>query len=166
MLRAWASALNKTAVRVGLIVTGAVATVAFGPLSAFGAYMLVLAVFSDAPDRYHFIGWSIVGAGGLLGMIGAWVRLLAPNRVFRGSRALRWVTACALGAGVVVTGLTFVGVIWKPGDVMAWLMLPATAIGIFLLGATLGEVRSNSALVSDTSSSPLRAQGGAAQRRR
>ena len=144
MFRAWSNALQNRKLRGLLVAVGVLATIAFAPMSVFGAYMLVLSLFSDAQDRYHFVGWSLVGTGGLLGMAGAWVRLLVPSTRFQGSALLKWGTVAALVAGVLVAGLTFTGVLRNPANALAWLMAPALVVGVFLLGATIGEVRSNS----------------------
>lgn len=149
MLRAWAIALQDRKLRGLLLAVGVLATIAFGPMSAFGAYVLVMSLLSDASDRYHFIGWSVVGTGGVIGISGAWVRLLVPSQRFQTSAWLKWGTAAALAAGVLVATLTFTGVLRNPSNVMAWLMVPALAIGVFLLGATIGEVRSNRTVETD-----------------
>jgi hypothetical protein len=149
MFRAWSIAMESRKVRGLLLLVGVLATVAFGPLSVFGAYLLVMAVLSDAPDRFHFIGWSIVGAGGVIGMAGAWVRLLVPGVHFQSRPLLKWLTVAALAAGVLVAALTFAGVLRNPANLMAWLMVPALVVGVFLLGATIGEVRSNSTIERD-----------------
>lgn len=154
MLRACATALQDRKVRALLIAVGVLATIAFGPMSVFGAYVLIAALLSDAPDRYHFIGWSIVGTGGVIGIVGGWVRLLVPSQQFQANALLKWGTATALAAGLLVAALTFTGVLRNAANVMAWLMVPALAIGVFLLAATIGEVRSNPTAETDAKLPP------------
>src|SRR5207302_4329063 len=112
-------------VRGLLLLVGVLATVAFGPMSVLGAYLLVMALVSDAPDRFYFMGWSIVGAGGFMGIVGAWVRLLVPGLHFQTRPLLKWHTVAALGAGVLVAAFTFSSALRNPANLMAWLMVPA-----------------------------------------
>lgn len=149
MLRTWSIALQGRKIRGLLVAVGLLATIAFSPMSVFGAYMLIMSLLSDAPDRYRFIGWGVVGAGGVIGIAGAWVRLLVPSNRFQASAPLKWGTAVALAIGVLVAGLTFSGVARNPANVMAWLMAPALIVGVLLLGATIGEVRSNPTIERD-----------------
>jgi hypothetical protein len=66
MLRHWANALANPKARITLLLLGVLATVALGPMSVFGAYMLLMSLFSEAQDKYHFLGWSLVGTAALL----------------------------------------------------------------------------------------------------
>lgn len=149
MFRTWSIALQNRKLRGLLIAVGVLATIAFAPMSVFGAYMLVVSLSSDSPDRYHFIGWSLVGTGGVLGIAGAWVRLLVSSQKFQANGLLKWATVAALAAGLLVAGVTFSAVLRNPANLLAWLMAPALVVGLFLLGATLGEVRSNSTIERD-----------------
>jgi hypothetical protein len=143
MFHTWSNAMQNRKVRGLLLLIGLLATVAFGPMSVLGVYLLATDLQSDAPDRFHFIGWSIVGSGGVLGITGGWLRLLVAGTYFQTHPVLKWLTVAALGAGVLVAALIFSRALWNPADLMAWLMVPTLVVGVFLLGATVGEVRSN-----------------------
>lgn len=149
MFIAWSRALQNRKLWSFLVVVGVLATIAFAPMSVFGAYMLLTSLGSDAPDRWHFIGWSVVGTGGLLGIAGAWTRLLVSGSRFQASGILKWGTVACLAAGVFIAGFTFTAVFRNPANALAWLMVPALVVGVFLLGATIGEVRSNSTIERD-----------------
>jgi hypothetical protein len=112
-------------------------------MSMFGAYILVVTFLSDTPDRFHFLGWSVVGTGGLIGIAGAWMLLLIPRRMRQENPLLKWVTAVALLIGVGVAASVLAGTVSDPENPVVWLMAPALIIGVFLLGATLGEGHSN-----------------------
>lgn len=143
MFRAWSRALENRKLRGLLVAIGVLATIAFAPISILGAYMLLVSLGSEAPDRWHFNGWNVVGAGGLLGIVGAWTRLLVSGSRFQANGLLKWGTVACLAAGVIVAGLTFTAVLHNPASALAWLMAPALVVGVFLLGATIGEVHAN-----------------------
>ena len=138
MFSSWAAAMENTKVRVLLLLVGLLATLALAPMSAFGTYMLLVTLISDAPDGYQFLVWSIVGTGGLIGLIGAWVRLLVPGRHFESSRTLKWITSGALGAGVLISGFMFFVSARSPMNPIIWFAGATLAIGVFLFGATVG----------------------------
>jgi hypothetical protein len=150
MLRAWSIALHNRKIRASLLLFVVLATVAFGPISAFGVYILLIGMFSDARDLFHLIAWGMVGSGGVIGIAGAWVRLLVRQTHFQTRPGLKWATAGSLAAGLLAAAFTFTGVLRNSADLMAWLMLPALAVGVFLLGATVGEVRPDSAISRGT----------------
>jgi hypothetical protein len=133
MLHSWADALANVKVRVTLLLLGVLATVALGPMSVFGAYLLATSFVSDAQDKYMFLGWSVVGTGGVIAITAAWVRLLVPRRYFQERALLRWATAVGLAIGLGIACL----LLFNPA--MAWLVVLTIPIGVFLLGATLGE---------------------------
>lgn len=149
MLRAWSVAMEKKTVRASLLLAGVLATVAFGPLSAFGVYVLVAGMTAQARDNLHLIAWGVIGIGGVIGIAGAWARLLVPGTHFQTRPLLKWATAASLAVGLLVAAFTFTGVLRDPSDLMSWLMLPTLAVGVFLLGATIGEVRSDSPIDGD-----------------
>lgn len=154
MFIAWSRILKNKKLRWSLVAICVPGTMAFAPMSIIGAYMLLTSFVSDAPDRWHLIGWSIVGTGGVLGIVGAWVRLLISSSCFQSSGLLKWGTVVCLAAGVLVAGLTFSAVLFNPAYVFGWVMAPAIVFGVFLLGATLGEVRSNNSLKADVPDGP------------
>jgi hypothetical protein len=135
MFERWATALSNPKVKAALLLLGVVASVALVPLSLFGPYVVVMSVFSDAPDRFMFLGWSVVGTGGLLAIAAGWVRLLIPRRHSQECPALKWATAFSLAIGLLIA----VSLLFNPG--MAWLVAGTIPVGVFLLGATLGEPR-------------------------
>jgi len=126
MLRAWSIAMEKRTVRVALLLFGILATIAFGPVSAFGAYVLLVGMTTQARDNFHLIGWGVIGIGGVIGIAGAWARLLVSGTHLQTKPLLKWVTAASLAVGLLVTAFTFTGV--------------------FLLGATISEVRADSTI--------------------
>jgi hypothetical protein len=133
VFKRWADAVSNPKAKAALLLIAVVGTVALVPLSLFGPYVLVMSVFSDAPDRYMFLGWSMVGTGGLLAIAAGWVRLLIPRRYFQEHPALKWTTVFSLMIGLFIA----VSLLFNPG--MAWLVAATIPVGIFLLGATLGE---------------------------
>jgi hypothetical protein len=88
MLKRWADVLASPNVRIILGLIGVVGTVALAPMSVFGAFMLATSLFSDAQDKWMFLGWSLVGTGAVIAIVAAWVRLLVPRRHFQ-QRPLR-----------------------------------------------------------------------------
>jgi len=139
MLSSWAKAITRKEVRAALLLIGLVATIAYGPISVLGAYLLIASIFSSAPDRFMMLGWSIVGTGGFIGLISAWVRIVVPSNRFRESSLLKWLTTLGLAIGVAgpATILYFSAVYLS--NPMFWLMFSVVGVGIFLIGATIGE---------------------------
>ena len=82
MLRIWAATLQRTTVRILLFAVGLLATIVLGP-------MLIMDLFSGASDEYQFLGWSVVDAGGLAGIVGAWLRVLVLLRIGAARRLAR-----------------------------------------------------------------------------
>lgn len=136
MLNRWADVLAGPKLRLLLVLIGIVATVALGPMSAFGAYMLVTSLFSDAQDKWIFLGWSVVGTGGVIALVAAWARLLVPRRHFQKRPLLKWGTASGLAVGLAIAMLLL------RNPAMAWLVALTIPVGTFLLGATIGETSS------------------------
>jgi hypothetical protein len=149
MLRAWSIAIRNRRFRIPLLLVGVLATVAFGPVSAFGVYVLIIGMLSNERDLLHVLGWGIAGVAGVIGIAGTWVRLLVPGPQFQTHPPLKWATAAALAAGMLAAAFVFTGVLRNHTDLMAWLTLPVFAAGVFLLGATIGEKRSNSTIERD-----------------
>lgn len=149
MFRAWSVALRRTEVRGLLLIVGVFATLAFAPMAAIGVQLVFAMLQSSAPDRFQSIGWGIAGAGGMTGILGAWVRLLLSPERFSAHPVLKWLTVTALALGVVAAGITFAGVLSRPANLLAWLMAPPLIIGVFLLGATLGEGRAGGTVERD-----------------
>jgi low affinity Fe/Cu permease len=136
MFQRWANVLSKWQVRGALMLIGVVATVALGPMSIFGAYMLVTTPLSDAQDKYMLLGWSLVGTGGVIAIAAAWVRLLVARRHFQERPILKWSTVAGLTIGLAIA------VLLLRNPAMAWLVALTIPVGVFLLGATLGETKS------------------------
>jgi hypothetical protein len=130
VLRESSVLLERPPVRAAFIAVGAFATLALAPLSTFGAFMLASAPFSNAPDRYQSIGWWAIGFCGLLGLVGAWLRVLMPGRHFAALLWLRVLTALLLCIGLA--GALLMGA-WLP----VWGAITFVC-GVFLLAATLG----------------------------
>ena len=54
-------------------------------MSAFGTYLLVEGMISDASDRFIMLGWSLAGTGGLIGIAAGWVRVIVSSERLRKS---------------------------------------------------------------------------------
>jgi hypothetical protein len=80
-----------------------------------------------------FLGWSLVGTGGVFAIVAAWVRLLVPRRHFQQRPLLKWGTALGLAIGLAIA------ILLLRNPAMAWLVALTIPIGVFLLGATIGE---------------------------
>ncbi|HYC35289.1 MAG TPA: hypothetical protein VEC19_02620 [Usitatibacter sp.] len=138
MLRAWAKQADRVEVRALLAFFGIFGTIALAPLAGFGTYMLILTPFSSADDRYHFLGWSIVGTFGLFGIVAAWLRVLVPSRIFAAHPVLFWATVTGLTSGLCIGILFMVPALFGRFNAMAAMAFIPVVIGVFLLGATLG----------------------------
>jgi hypothetical protein len=139
MFEAWTRALDKPVVRIILFTFGLVATAVFAPISTFGATLL----FLNAPHTLKDLGWPLLGLAGLLGIIGAWVRLLTPRTRIERSKILKIaiyillfpsiVLSCFLLFYLILNGISFI-------SMFGVISLP---IGVFLLGATIGAQSKN-----------------------
>jgi len=136
----WARQIDRVEVRMIFVLAGIFVTILLGPMSVFGAYMLVTLPLSDAPDRFHFLGWSVVGMAGFIAIIAAWLRVLVPSRIFRAKRVLRLITMAGLTFGILVAALLFMGAVLvpEPFNPLAFASGIALIGGIFLWGATIG----------------------------
>ena len=144
MFSAWAKQIDRVEVRMIFVFIGIFVTIFLGPMAAFGAYMLATSLFSDAPDRFHFFGWGIVGMTGVVALIAAWLRVLVPSRVFRAKKFLRMITVLGLTFGTLVGALMFMGAVMVPEPFNPLALASGTAVvgGIFLWGATIGAAES------------------------
>jgi hypothetical protein len=139
MLRSWATLASNTGMRLALVTIGILATIALGPISAFGLYMLVTAPFSDAADRYQSFGWWVLGGAAMVSLVGAWMRVLIRPEGFRSSAFLRWLTCVLLVPGIAAAVLIVAAAVRGQESVLVFIAIPSLATAIFLFGATLGE---------------------------
>ncbi|MFO1408521.1 MAG: hypothetical protein U1F08_13470 [Steroidobacteraceae bacterium] len=136
MLQRWADLLATPEAKIPLGLVGVLATIVLGPMSLLGIYLLQGSIVSDAPDKYMFLGWSVVGTVGTIAIAAAWVRILVPRRYFQQWPALKWATTFGLSLGLVIA------VLLLRNQAMVWFVAPTIPIGVFLIGATIGERRS------------------------
>lgn len=142
MFESWAFALNSKKIRWTLITLGVFTTIPFASLSITAAmYFTYLSKFS-----METIGLGIFGFGSLLAIAAAWTRLILAPQKFQQSAWLRRITALGLALGIILDLAMLSGMITKETTnpkfgVIGWLLLLTLPIGIFLLGATIGEKR-------------------------
>lgn len=134
VLRAWSRTLNRPVAKIFFIVIAALGSIALGPTSIFFVQSAL-----EKPNRPVSM-FALMAIGGLLGLTGAWLRLLLPARYFQASSFLRNTTGALLGCGCLTAAAwtLVIGVKLSPFPAV---LLPAflLATGIFLLGATIGE---------------------------
>ena len=135
MLSALAAVVDRKAVRIGLILFGAITTIALAPMALLGAY----ATIASTLEGRATVWWGgIAGLGGIIGFVGAWSRVLCSSARFRASPALRISTSLALVVGVLAAGILFFSTAGGPDNPAAWLFVGLATLGILLLGATVG----------------------------
>src|SRR5258708_14718520 len=130
MLRAWAAAMSNPMVRAGLVLLGVPLTLVLGFFAVLGTSAMLAE--SNFPA-------GVLGVGGLIGIAGAWMRLVVPGHKLRASPGLLWGTAFGLVVGMVIAAWMTFWLLYDLRTVLPWLAACAFVIGVFLLGATVGE---------------------------
>jgi hypothetical protein len=141
MFRAWADVLSSRRVRYAFVLFGVISSVALVPLSLIGASYAISALADISRAPIGAIEVALMGIAGILGIAAAWVRILVPRHKFKASGLLRWLTAGALVPGIVVAGLWCLPIIDNPLELILWAAVAVFAMGVFLLGATIGETK-------------------------
>ena len=126
--------------RMILVAIGLLPTLVLGTLAAYGLYFTVPRN-SEASNGWYF--WILIPSLlGAIGLIAAWVRVIVSPRMFQKSSLLRILVIVGLGVGLLISIFYALG---SPiTSLFFWFMITISMIGIFLIGATLGEgIRSN-----------------------
>lgn len=150
--RKWASIADKLIIRTVLFFLGLLVTVSFGGAALLGVQVTLLEGEATSVSSGWY--WWIVtqSISGLIAILAAWVRILISSKVLQGSRLLRFVITTCLGVGVLVS-LFLTGLSISSSSIIdpfLWVYMTMTFLGIFLMGATIGEgERSNNRLQSD-----------------
>jgi hypothetical protein len=130
----WSRILAKRPVRGALIATGALASIILIPFASSGAILGGQALL----DGYIDLGTvraTMLGVGGLFGVLAAWVRVLAEDRKLTDVPWLWWAVLLGLLCGNVSAVVVLSAA--DHGFVIG-LFVVAIAIGVFLMGATIG----------------------------
>ena len=150
--RKWASIADKLIIRAVLFFLGLLVTVSFGGAALLGVQVTLLEGEATSVSSGWY--WWIVtqSISGLIAILAAWVRILISSKVLQGSRLLRFVITTCLGVGVLIS-LFLTGLSISSSSIIdpfLWVYMTMTFLGIFLMGATIGEgERSNNRLQSD-----------------
>lgn len=137
MGRAFAVVIDRRSVRIALVVVGSIVTVALGPLAAAGAYGSLVSLFQGQMTS-EFIADGLAGLGGIVGLVGAWCRVILPTSRFRGSPILLALTSASIAIGVLAAAIVFFVHSAGPANPAAWWFVAISALGVVLLLATLG----------------------------
>lgn len=133
-----ANFMDRTPVRVAVLCVVLAATLGFAPWAFYGASVGLEAYLRGVgPDGPGQTGLFWVGVGGLLGMAGAWIRLLYRADQLRGLPGLRYAAAVALGAGTVTAFALLVGVGPNLAEPKFWMYAATTLVAGSLFLATL-----------------------------
>jgi hypothetical protein len=139
MTRALASAVDRRAVRIGLVIIGVIVTVGLGPMAAFGTYAALAPLLEgQITDSSQFMASGIAGLAGVIGLVGAWCRVLLSTARFQTSPALLALTSAALGIGIAAAIAVFFVHSGGPYNLAAWSLIALAILGAILLAATLG----------------------------
>ena len=134
--------LEKKTIKIALILYCVVVTLVFGPMAIFGIYVFGLYLASQVlipaqtNDLQTMAAIGLLGAGGLVGLVGAWVSILLPSVQIQASRWLRRYLLASLSIGVV-TAAYLTRNFGPNNQFILWLSLVSGVIGLALLGAIL-----------------------------
>jgi hypothetical protein len=137
MLHAWATSLNDRWVRVGLIFVGIPLTLVLGAFSVIGITTVV-----DTSSYPGQIGEIAMSVGGLIGLTAGWFRFAMSSERLKSSSGRYWAVVAGLIVGNIVAGWMAVGLFDGLRIILPWFAAIALVVGVYLLGATVGE-RSN-----------------------
>jgi MFS family permease len=86
------------------------------------------------------LAWTfLLGVGGIMSLLAAWVRVAVKNEVLQRSRRTFVFTLSGLAVGVALGVLILTGWVGAPlDDSLFWVFLTVTLVGCFLLAATIG----------------------------
>jgi hypothetical protein len=113
-----------------LFLAGLFATIGFAPVAALLTFFFV----ADP-----LLGWTFAGPAGLAGIIGGWLRLWLPGARFQSSPTLTLTTIILLGFGILGACIGFFVSARGEASYIVFFTPPCVAVGVFLLGATVGE---------------------------
>jgi len=137
ILKKCANLLAKPKARVALILVGLVPTVVLGSLATQGLFVVV----AEVPFTEETAGWywwiAVPSILGCIGLVSAWIRLLVPPIKFKEHLYLRVVVVLGISAGLSIS--LFYGLGSPVTSPFFWAMAGISMIGIFLIGATVGE---------------------------
>lgn len=128
--------------KVLFIGLGAIATVFFLPYAAVATFALAGCVLTCSQIDFNTISVFLLGPCGLLGLGGAWLRVMFPVQRFQASRKLRAVTAIFLSSGLIVSTVLLTVFLHDKKWGLVGVFAVSFLLGTFLLVATFGEVAS------------------------
>lgn len=131
MLIRWARAIAKPWTRAILLAIGLPLTLPLGFFAVVGATTIA------SPDVGDWKS-AASGFGGLLGLASAWARVFIPSQRFKTSALLFWATTVGLVIGLATAVLITSFFAYGTYPLLPTLAAVALAVGIFLLGATIG----------------------------
>jgi hypothetical protein len=130
-----AAAVDSWWFRMPVLLAALAATVALGPWMLLGAMLTPSILVDGEAVAASSLVASLLGAGGLLGLLGLWLALLLPGRVLAKRPRLRIGVTALLAAGIAAAlgGAAYlaIGGVW--GAAMMLLLLSAAG-GVILAG--------------------------------
>jgi hypothetical protein len=130
-----AHVLDQRAVTIALILVNGVLTVLLVPLAVLGISFGVSAASYGASQSLPSV---VIGASGLLGLGGAWLRIFLHSARLRSMRFIRCAIAVALVLGIAAAALLVLwGALAGPRWPVLSLYIVAAAVGLWCLAATI-----------------------------
>ena len=137
MLREISSSIEEIRVRRVLWILGALFSLFLLPAAVFGLLFGAEGTLRHGEDLGGSLVVAALGTMSIVGIVGAWARVILSNERFRRSSILRTSVAFSIALGVVVAVILSAGFLFD-ASVAAVLMATVALIGTYLFCATIG----------------------------